>query len=251
MPRATGAPAFVLLLAHPDDETFFAAGTIARSVAQGVRVGLLCATRGERGSNGDICTIDDLPRVREAELRDAARILGIHELDILPFQDQKLAAAPMDHVRRAVVRIVRRLRPEVVFTFDPDGANQHTDHVAISRFAMDGIAAAADPRWYPEEGAPHTVERVLWPSTVRVWELGQLADPAAEPGIDYLIDIRPYRQVKEAALRAHRTQWPGLSRLFLGNPTGLDWECFRAAFGSRPATLPAPTLFDSQRLDVG
>jgi LmbE family N-acetylglucosaminyl deacetylase len=235
--------AFVLLLAHPDDESFFAAGTVARCAAEGVRVGLLCGTRGERGATGDLCSIEELPRVREAELRDAARILGIDDLEILPFEDQKLARAPMDEVRRAAVRMIRRLRPEVVFTFDPDGANQHTDHVAMSRFALDGIAAAGDPRWYPEEGAAHTVDRVLWPTTVRVWELGQLASPENEPGIDYRIDIRPYRGVKEAALRAHRTQWPGLSRLFLGNPTAMDWECFRTGSGARPASLPAAGIF--------
>ena len=235
--------ALVLLLAHPDDESFFAAGTIAKCVAEGVQVGLLCATRGERGSTSDLCSIDELPAVREAELREAARILGIHEIDLLPYEDQQLASAPMEEMRRAVVRTLRRLRPEVVFTFDPDGSNQHTDHIAISRFAMDGIAAAGDARWYPEEGAAHTVDRVLWPSTVRVWELGQMPELASVPGVDYRIDIRQYRQVKEAALRAHRTQWPGLSRLFLGNPTALDWECFRTAPGRRPYGVPAGSIF--------
>ena len=156
--------ALALLLAHPDDESFFAAGTIAKCVAEGVRVGLLCATRGERGATSDLCSINELPAVREEELREAARILGIHEIDLLPYEDQQLASAPMEEMRRAVVRTLRRLRPEVVFTFDPDGSNQHTDHIAISRFAMDGIAAAGDARWYPEEGAAHTVDRVLWPS---------------------------------------------------------------------------------------
>jgi LmbE family N-acetylglucosaminyl deacetylase len=233
----------VLLLAHPDDETFFAGGAIAQCAAEGVRVGLLCATRGERGSTGDLCTIEDLPRVREAELREAARILGISEVEFLPFEDQQLARASMDGMRRAVVGMLRRIRPEVVFTFDPDGFNQHPDHVAMSRFAMDGIAAAADPRWYPEAGAPHSVSRVLWPCPVPVWKLGQLADPPNEPGIDYRIDIRRFRGVKEAALRAHRTQWPGLSKLFLGNPTALDWECFRSGSGPRPASVPAVSIY--------
>jgi LmbE family N-acetylglucosaminyl deacetylase len=233
----------VLLLAHPDDETFFAGGTIAQGAAEGVRVGLLCATRGERGATGGLCTIEELPRVREAELRDAARILGIAEVECLPFEDQQLARAPMDAMRRAVVGMVRRMRPEVVFTFDPDGSNQHPDHVAMSRFAMDGIAAAADPRWYPETGAPHVVPRVLWPCPAPVWKLGQLTDPRNEPGIDYRIDIRRYRAVKEAALRAHRTQWPGLSKLFLGSPAALDWECFRSGSGPRPASIPAVSVF--------
>ena len=234
----------MLLLAHPDDESFFAAGNIAHWVSEGVRVGLLCATRGERGATSNLCSVEQLPAVREAELREAARILGIHEVEFLPYEDQQLARAPMDAMRRAVVRMLRRLRPEVVFTFDPDGANQHTDHIAISRFAMDGIAAAADARWYPEEGPAHTVDRVLWPSTIRVWELGEASHPDETPGVDYRIDIRRYRDVKEAALRAHRTQWAGLSRLFLANPTALDWESFRTGSGRRPARVPAASLFE-------
>lgn len=227
--------AFVMVLAHPDDESFFAAGTIAQCVAAGVRVGLICATRGERGATCDLCAVDELPRIREAELRDAARILGIHELDILPYQDKQLAQAPIDDVRRSVVRMIRSMRPQVVFTFDPDGANQHTDHIAISRFAMDGIAAAADPRWYPEEGEAWHVGRVLWPATLRVWELNASADRA---GIDYLIDVHEFRTVKESALRAHRTQWRGLSKLFLDNPAAMSWEAFRVGAGPRPSSVP-------------
>src|SRR5215470_18088345 len=97
-----GSRAFVLVIAHPADESFFAAGTIAVIVEKGVRVGLLCATRGERGSTGDLCSIEELPRVREAELREAARLIGIRDLEFLPFEDQQLAHAPMDSVRHAV-----------------------------------------------------------------------------------------------------------------------------------------------------
>jgi hypothetical protein len=107
---------------------------------------------------------------------------------------------------------------------------------------MNEISAAADPRWHPETGAAHSVARVLWPSPARVWELGQLPHPATHPGIDFRIDIRPYRRLKETALRAHRTQWRGLSRLCLGNPTVLDWESFGTAMGERPAVVPAARM---------
>ena len=46
----------------------------------------------------------------------------------------------------------------------PNGMNLHPDHIAISRFASDAVAAA-DPRWFPETGEPHTVARMLWSST--------------------------------------------------------------------------------------
>src|SRR5580692_12948243 len=89
----TGIVAGLLfLLAHPDDETFIAGGTIAKYAAAGVEIGVVCATRGERGKTGDICSRDDLARVREAEVRDAAQILGIRRVDILSYEDQMLAS---------------------------------------------------------------------------------------------------------------------------------------------------------------
>ena len=62
----------LFLLAHPDDETFIAGGTIAKYAAAGVEIGVLCATRGQRGKTGDVCSHDDLARVREGEVRNAA-----------------------------------------------------------------------------------------------------------------------------------------------------------------------------------
>jgi len=133
----------LFFLAHPDDETFIAGGTIARYAAAGVEIGVVCATRGERGKTGDVCSREDLASVREAEVRDAARILGIRHLEILPYEDQMLAAAPPDEIRRSMVAALRRQRPRVAITFDPNGMNLHPDHIAISRFASDAVAAAA------------------------------------------------------------------------------------------------------------
>ncbi len=235
-------PGLLLVLAHPDDETFIAGGLIAKCATTGVPVSLVCATRGERGATADLCTIDELPRVREAELRAAGRILGIQHIEMLPYHDQKLHEAPPDEIRRHIVAAVRREQPEIVVTFDPNGANQHTDHVAISRFAEDALAAAADPRWYPETGPAHSIRRLLWPSPIPVFRLGEIPKLAEQPGIDILIDAAHYREKKEAALRAHRTQFPGLSRVF-SNSSALSFEAFRIGYGPRPRSVPASDPF--------
>src|SRR5215469_7836282 len=94
-------PGLLFIFAHPDDETF-SAGTIAKYATAGVEVGLICATRGERGSTGDLCSIDELPRVREAEVREAARILGVRRVEMLPYEDQKLWTAPIEDIRRRI-----------------------------------------------------------------------------------------------------------------------------------------------------
>ena len=69
----------LLSFAHPDDESFFTAGITRRYVEAGRSVVLCCATRGQRGSAGDppLTTVEELPRVRERELRTAAEIMGV------------------------------------------------------------------------------------------------------------------------------------------------------------------------------
>ena len=239
----TGTVAGLLfLLAHPDDEIFIAGVTIAKYAAAGVEIGVVCATRGERGKTGDICSRDEMSRVREAEVRDAAQILGIRHLEILSYEDQMLASAPPDEIRRAIVVALRRQRPQTAVTFDPNGRTLHPDHIAIRRFASDAVAAAADPRWCPETGEPHTVERMLWCGPGRVFELGAVENIAGRAGMDFLIDISPYRDKKNAALRAHCTQYPGLKKLF-SDDTTTALEAFRVAWGPRPRTIPAADLF--------
>ena len=109
--------------AHPDDESFSGAGTAMRYAAAGARTVLVTATLGQQGKCGDppVCTPEELPRVREGELREAAEIIGFDELHLLGYEDKRLADAPDDVIRRSLVEIIRRLRPQVVLTFDPGG----------------------------------------------------------------------------------------------------------------------------------
>jgi LmbE family N-acetylglucosaminyl deacetylase len=237
----------LFIFAHPDDESFYAGGTIAKWIHSGARVVLICATRGQRGSTADLCTIEDLPSVREAELRAAAQHLGIAEPDlhVLDFEDQRVATAPPNEIRQILVSFLRKEKPDVVVTFDPNGVNQHPDHVAIARFATDAMAAAADPRWYQLDGSPHAVKLVLWTSPVPVFALGEKPELTNEPGIDYLIDITSHAAAKEAALACHCTQWPGLRRVFFidRNPTeSLRYEAFRVGSGPRPLVSPQRDL---------
>jgi LmbE family N-acetylglucosaminyl deacetylase len=232
--------------AHPDDETFFAAGTMAKYTEAGAQVSVLCATRGERGKTGDLCCVEDLPQVREQELFDAMGVLGVTDVQFLHYQDKCLADAPAEEIRRLLVETIRRTRPQLLITFDTHGANQHTDHIAISRFALDAAAAAADARWYPETGSAHQIERLLWTPPTILFKLPEGADIPALPGSDFVIDTTPWTEQKTAAFQAHRTQFPGLKKLFFDNPNGrrtFGLEVFRLAWGKRPATIPADDLF--------
>src|SRR6185436_15925293 len=172
----------LFVFAHPDDESFSGAGTAMKYAAAGVRSVLVTATRGERGKAGDppICAPDDLPACRERELREAGRIIGFDELHILDYRDRELAEAPPDDIRRSLVSLIRRVRPSIVATFDPNGFNVHPDHVAISRFRSDAITAAADPRWYPDTGDCHAVPRLVWTPPIAAWTSEQSIASANE-----------------------------------------------------------------------
>lgn len=238
----------LLSFAHPDDESFFTAGVTRRYIEAGRTIVLCCATRGQRGSVGNppVTTVEELPQVREQELRAAAEIMRVSRLEILPYEDRKLAEAPPDEIRSSLVGLIREHRPAIMVTFDPNGGNLHPDHIAISRFTTDAVTAAADARWLPELGPAHRVPRLLWVGSVLPWEETRRDRLAARPGVDFLIDVGPWREVRRRALAAHQTQQPSIGRLFFSRPDLDDilrFETFRLGAGAPPETIPAEDLF--------
>ena len=235
--------------AHPDDESFSGAGTAMKYAAAGARVVLSTATLGERGKRGDppVCEEDAIAACRERELREAAAIIGFHELHLLGYRDRELADAPVDEMRSKLVALIRRLRPAVVVTFDPHGFNLHPDHVAISRFTSDAIGVAADARWYPEAGAAHVVQRLLWTPPIPPWEYALRDSFEHIAGADFAIDVSAWRDRRASALRAHRTQHLSVDKYFFSQPDLdriLATEIWRQGFGPTPARRPATNIFE-------
>ena len=139
------------ILAHPDDESLGFGGTLAKYAAEGVEIHLVTATRGERGRFGSLGKGGDpveVGRVREAELRAAAGVLGIHNVSILGYPDSAVDQTDASIATRAIVGHIRRVRPDVVVTFGPDGAYGHPDHIAISQFTTAAIVCASDAAYY-------------------------------------------------------------------------------------------------------
>jgi len=239
----------LLVFAHPDDESVFAAG-VARACADGGGVvGLCTATPGDRGKVGQppACDPADVGAIRQHELRAAAAEIGVSALRVLGYPDRRLSDAPADTIRRQLVEVIRAVRPQVVITFDPNGTNLHPDHVAIARFVSDGIAAAADGRWFPDVHTPHAVRRLLWTLPVRPWNVLRLPHPEREPGVDFVADVSAWRERKRAALRCHRTQHQSLERILLSKPDVdrlLSLELFRQAWGPATARTPSADIFE-------
>jgi LmbE family N-acetylglucosaminyl deacetylase len=151
------------VLAHPDDESLGFGGTLARYSAEEVETYLVTATRGERGRffSADRKTEPaEVGRVREAELRAAAAVLGVREVFILGYPDGAVDQIDATTAIAAIVRHIRRVRPHVVVTFGPDGAYGHPDHIAISQFTTAAIVCASDAGYDVSGGAAHRVAKL-------------------------------------------------------------------------------------------
>jgi LmbE family N-acetylglucosaminyl deacetylase len=228
------------VLAHPDDESLGVGGTLAKYTAEGADVFLLTATRGEMGryrghrrDEREHPGPDALARIREQELRAAASVLGVKEVSLLGYDDQRVDRVDPGQAIAGIAAHIRRLRPEVVVTFGPDGAYGHPDHIAISQFTTAAIVAAADAT-YGHDGAaraprPHPVSKLYylaWPEST--WAAYQAAvgtllsavdgvDRQARPWPDWaittVIDTREFWSTAWRAVACHDSQVTAYKRL--------------------------------------
>ena len=154
------------VLAHPDDESLGTGGILARYSNEGIATFLVTATRGEKGRYGlaeKQPGPDVVGREREAELRKAARVLGVQEVSIFNYGDGNLDKTPPEELVRTIASQIRRVRPDVVVTFGPDGAYGHPDHIAISQGTAAAVVSAADQEFETEpDSAPHRVSKLYF-----------------------------------------------------------------------------------------
>ncbi len=187
------------VFAHPDDETFRPGGTLALLAKQGIRVVVLTFTRGQAGSCGNppLCTRQELPAVRERELRCACSSLGIQPPILLDYHDGQLAEADPETLIAEILAIVRELHPQIMLSFGADGLSGHPDHIAI------GLAAAEAFRRAEDVAALYTlaVPRSL-AETLGMQQIHAVPDKA----ITLAVDVSSVWQAKMSAIRCHRTQ---------------------------------------------
>ena len=135
------------VLAHPDDESLGTGGTLAKYAVEGVETYVVTATRGEQGrflEGVDRPGADVVGETRDAELRAAAKALGVHEVTQLAFPDGALDSVDPIEAQEVIASHLRRVQPHVVITFGPEGAYGHPDHIAISQFTTAAVVRAAD-----------------------------------------------------------------------------------------------------------
>jgi LmbE family N-acetylglucosaminyl deacetylase len=186
--------------AHPDDNEFLIAGSVARWARQGRHVAFCLVTAGGAGVNEHTPSPENLVPVRERETRAAARILGVKDVIFLGYADGTLE--PTLGLRRDLTRVVRRVRPDVVVCGDPtvrfygNEYLNHPDHRAVASAALDAVFPSAEtsaifPELLGEGLPPHKVRQVFI---------------TGSPEPDVFVDIATTLTVKCRALRAHRSQ---------------------------------------------
>lgn len=145
------------VFAHPDDESMGMGGTLAKYSSQGVETHLVCASRGELGWFGpeeQNPGWERLGQLREAELRNAVKELGMTSLSFLDYMDGQVDRANPAEAIAKIVFHIRRIQPQVVVTFPHDGNYGHPDHIAIGQFTNAAIVCAADASYKDPENLP-------------------------------------------------------------------------------------------------
>jgi len=251
------------VLAHPDDESLGVGGTLAKYASEGVDVFLLTATRGDSGRYRGHRPDDPqhpgpaaLATIRETELRAAASVLGVREVSLLDYRDQHLDRANPRQAVADVAGHLRRIHPDVVVTFGPDGAYGHPDHVAISQLTTAAIVAAADPAFACDGvepiARPHSVSKlyyIAWPqSTWAAYEAAfkkliatvdgveRQATPWPDWAITTMIDTRRFWSTVWRAVSCHESQVSAYERLKELSPEHHEalwgWQSFYRAFST-------------------
>ena len=229
-------PRALAIGAHPDDIDFGCGATLAKWAAGGCEVFELVLTDGSKGSWDPGVDRTELVRTRQQEQRAAAARLGAGDVFFCGWVDGELASGLAE--REVVCRVIRQVRPDVVLGHDPwKRYRLHPDHRHAGHLAVEGIVAARDPHFFPDQGlSPHR------PSHLLLWE----ADV-----VDHVEEVTDWLALKLEALLCHASQFQ--STMAITGAASGDRVPFehrirqRAAEAGRPAGLAAGEAF--KRID--
>ena len=193
----------MVVVAHADDAEWGCAGTVAQWCNNGWEVVYVLCTDGSKGTDDAKLTSEELVSIRKKEQLDAGRVLGLHNVVFLGYEDSMLE--PTLNLRRDIVRQIRFYKPDILICLSPlrrlDGSSYfgHPDHLASGEAALSAVfPSSRDRLTYPElldEGLePHKVSQV--------WIMGHDDD-------DKFVDVTDYIAVAVSALKSHSSQTTG------------------------------------------
>lgn len=200
---------------HPDDMAFFFSGTIAKLLTKGHQVFTLVVTDGEQGTMSPMYdSTEKLAQVLRREEQNACRVLGVDSPKFLGLKNHFLQ--PDHSLRELILRHIRTIQPEIVFTIDPWNRDENPDHRAVGMATLEACSFAHLHLFHPEH-----LEQGLKPAIVSKVALGKTETP------DTFIDITDYIDKKIEAVLCYQSQielmWAeGAARLEqLGLPGGI------------------------------
>lgn len=208
----------LVVVAHPDDETFGCGSVIARAVADGAQVTVCCATRGEAGELRDGCDLRgrSLGEQREGELLAAGAALGARDVVLLDYIDSDmtgdaaattLVGAPFDRVVADMLAVLERVDPDVVVTLDAAGGDGHRDHVRIAEATTSAVrqwgGGASLYYWCLVRSLFVRWLQELDPADTEAYRT-QLGRP--DDDITTVVDVRAHLEARWAAIRLHASQ---------------------------------------------
>lgn len=199
----------LVILAHPDDPEFFCGGTLAKWARAGHSITYLLLTCGDKGFNPATqpdMTPEKLCAIRHIEQADAAKVIGANPPLFLDLPDGMLI--PDMTLRRNIVREIRRHKPDILVTCDPQnlfalyGIN-HPDHRACGQAVLDAVfPAAGNIAYFPElikEGFEPHMPKEIWCSLTN------------QP--NQSIDITATWEIKLQAILEHKSQMQDVDKL--------------------------------------
>jgi LmbE family N-acetylglucosaminyl deacetylase len=213
-------PRLMVVVAHPDDETFGCGSLLLHAAAIGMTTTVVCATHGEAGERADPTgdAQSDLSVVREGELRAAAHALGVTRVDLLEFRDSgmsgdlapgSLCGVPLEDVRDRVIALLDEVGPHVVVTLD--AGDGHRDHVRIRDATLAAVDAA---RWhvtsvylqcFPKSLMQRWVDHMA--TSDPTWEHLDIEVPGTpDELVTDRIDTSEFVDQREAAIAMHASQ---------------------------------------------
>ena len=179
----------LVFAAHPDDDIIGCGGSLAKHAAQGNQISACYLTSGEAGSKNR--PLGELAKIREQEARNAAKVLGYHDLTYLRNPDGFLEYSQSN--LKSIVELVREKQPSIVYVHHQlDG---HQDHRTTYQLVLESLGRAALPIFPEYKGTTWSVETVL---AYEVWT--PLSD------FQYVEDISEFMGQKTTALKKHRSQ---------------------------------------------
>jgi LmbE family N-acetylglucosaminyl deacetylase len=209
------------VFAHPDDDTYGVAGTVALHAESGIDVSVILATSGEAGRILDqsLATRQNLGAVREAEDRASWAEIGVTPaFHFLRLPDGGLAAVPAEELTSGIESLLEQARPEVVVTFGPEGVTGHEDHIAVGKAATEAFHRVREGTG--REGLHRLLHVGIPQSRLDRWntlmrESGmEPLDPTQpfvprgvpDETVGVVVDCMPAYERKLEALRRHKTQ---------------------------------------------